>query len=531
MKKAWNIFKVTLFTLVFTLIAVPVSLYIILSTQWAQNDIRKVAVSELSALLGTDVSLGQIEIHPFNRLSIHDITALDDNGNTALSVEEVSVAFELFYLLRTGRLVIDFALIDGPDVALYKATKDSPLNIAEILSNLKSDKPARQSRYDLKVNTVIIRNGKMNYDILDAPRRDSVFDINHLCFKDVFLNAYIPRISNNEYRVEIDRFSFAESNSIRLQDLKAVAHVTPTSSTLEHLTIVFPHSSLSFSPVTLDYHNFSDLYEEFINKGVTIDIMPGSIIYPPDFSGFAIGLNNLTDSVEITLNANIAANSLQIDRLTLSQINEKFSGTLSANIDSLSSGVDADYTLYDLRFSASQAGINTLLKLLPESTQNKVAKQLSGLKPSAYLSLSVSASGKIKDSNANARLALGDNALTLSAHYSTPDTFKTVTLKSNAKLTFDDLTFVKSPNAPTALRGHLTANARLKGKNHTLSANLDSAYVTYKGHRYGRLSIKVDSDPTNLSGEIYSEDPDINFGGQCALQLNKGHKTIEASLD
>ncbi|MDE6369562.1 MAG: AsmA family protein, partial [Muribaculaceae bacterium] len=477
MKKVWNIFKVTLFTLVFTLIAVPVSLYIILSTQWAQNDIRKVAVSELSTLLGTDVSLGQIEIHPFNRLSIHDIRALDDNGNTALSVEEVSVAFELFYLLRTGRLVIDFALIDGPEVALYKATKDSPLNIAEILSNLKSDTPARQSRYDLKVNTVIIRNGKMNYDILDAPCRDSVFDINHLCFTDVFLNAYIPRISNNDYRVEIDRFSFAESSSVRLDNLKAAAHVTPNSSTLEHMTIVFPHSSLSFSPVTLDYHGFAGLYDGFMNEGIKIDIMPGSIIYPPDFAGFAKGLSNLTDSVKIILNAQVASDRLQIDHLTLSQTDEKFAGTLSADIDSLSAGVEAHYSLNDFRFSANQSGINALLKILPEATQSQVTKQLRGLKPSDCLSLNASASGKIKNSNVKARLALGDNALTLSAHYSTPDTFKTVMLKSNTKIAFDDLSFIKSPNAPTAMRGLLSANASLKGKHHSISAKLDSTYI------------------------------------------------------
>ena len=45
MKKAWKIFRAFILALIFVLIAVPVSLYIILSTEWAQNDIRRVAVS------------------------------------------------------------------------------------------------------------------------------------------------------------------------------------------------------------------------------------------------------------------------------------------------------------------------------------------------------------------------------------------------------------------------------------------------------------------------------------------------------
>ena len=97
------------------------------------------------------------------------------------------------HLLRTGKLVINFALVDGPSLSLYKQTDSSPLNIRNILQSLKSERPAkRQSRYDLMVSTVIIRNGRMNFDIADAPQRDSVFDPRHIVVDDVFLNAYIP---------------------------------------------------------------------------------------------------------------------------------------------------------------------------------------------------------------------------------------------------------------------------------------------------------------------------------------------------
>ena len=530
MKKVWHIFKVTLLTLCFTLIAVPVSLYIILSTQWAQSDIRQVAVSELSALLGTDVSLGHIEIHPFKELSIHNISARDDFGQPALSIKEITVAFDFFHLLRTGRLVVDFALIDAPEVSLYKASKDAPLNIADILGALKSDKPSRQSNYDLKVNTVIIRDGKMHFDILDAPVRDSVFDINHLYFKDVMLNAYIPRISNDEYRVEIERFSFNESNGLSLTDLNAAAQITSTASELENLTLVFPRSSISFRPFTLDYNGFKGLYDKFKTEGIDIGIMPGSIIYPPDFSVFAHQLGCLTDSIEIILNGKVSPERLSIDRLTLSQTDENFAGTISVYIDSIPGGVESYYRLNDLRFSANKTGINSLLSLLPQKTRDAVAGQLVSLRPNDNLSFSATAAGRLRDSDIRARLALGDNAMTLTGHYSTPDTFKTLTIKSNAGINFDDLSFIHSHNTPTAFHGVLSSNVKIAGKTHNITARLDSAAFAFKGNHYAGLSLSVDADPSHLSAEINSTDPNIQFSGNCSFDMTHGHKTVDAAL-
>ncbi len=531
MKKVWNIFKTTLLTLVFTLIAVPVSLYIILSTQWAQNDIRRVASNELSALLGTDVEFGRIEIHPFDRLSIHDIKAFDDFGKTALSVKEISVGYELLYLLRTGRLVINYALIDGPEVTLYKATKDSPLNIADIIKALKSDKPARQSQYDLMVNTVIVRNGSMRYDILDAPEKDSVFDLNHLRLDDIFLNAYIPRISNNEYSVDIARFSFAESNGLRLNSLKAVARITPNGSSIDNLTLLFPHSLLAFNPIDFDNRGLAGLIDEFNTNGVKVETTPGCVIYPPDFSGFAKSLAKLTDSIEFVLNAKVNADNIDVSRLVLSQKDEKFSAALSASVDSLGSGVDADYSLNELRFSATRTGIFDLMSLLPEKSRRQIDKQLAGIRGADRLSLSASGAGKIRSSTLNARMALGSNALRVTARYSTPDTFKTLRLKSEAQIDFDELNHIVHANDLSSVNGHISADITLTQRSHHINAQLDSAWVTYKGTKYGRLSGNVDVNPSHLVASIHSSDKRVNFDATASLETNGVNKSIDATVD
>jgi len=120
-------------------VALPMCLYVTLSTNWARDRVRHVAEVELSALLSTDVRIDRVEIKPFNRVSVYGLSACDDNGRKALVASEVSAAFELFHFVSTGRMVFDFALVDGLSLSLSRPTKGAPLNIARIIDRLKSE--------------------------------------------------------------------------------------------------------------------------------------------------------------------------------------------------------------------------------------------------------------------------------------------------------------------------------------------------------------------------------------------------------
>lgn len=532
MKKAWKIFRAFILALIFVLIAVPVSLYIILSTEWAQNDIRRVAVSELSALLGTEVTLGKIEIHPFNELSIHDVEAEDDFGKTALRIDQISVGFELLHLLRTGHLVVNYALVDGPELMLYKTSADSPLNIAQIIDNLKSDRPSKpQSHYDLMVSSVIIRKGSLRFDIHDAPSRDSIFDPAHIFVYDVLLHAHIPRISNDEYRVEIDRFSLTEQTGFRLTDLTAAAHITPDGSELEYLSLRFPNSHISIAPVKLENQGFSGLEQIFKSEGIDIGINPGSTIYPPDFSCFYQPLASLNDSVEIILSGSFSADHAIIKPLTLTQSSGNYLATLSVSVNNLASGVESPYSLDYLRFSANESGVKSLLGVLGDLKNKTVENVIGNLKPGDTLSSSVTASGKISDSKIDAKVAFADNAVELSAHYSTPDTFKTIGYSMNSKLSFRDLRSLIGDKAPSALNVSLNVAGHHGRHSDKLVLTADSSSVDYSGHRYGPISAALSMNNKDFEVDFNLLDPMATIVAECTAELGPGTKHISASVD
>lgn len=531
MSRVWKIFRAIILTLAFVLIALPVSLYVILSTDWAQQDIRKVASNELSAILGSEVSFRKVEIHPFNRLSIYDITANDDNGDPALEIDEISVAYELFYLLRTGKLVVDFAIIDSPTFCLSKQSKSSPLNIAGILKAMKSKDGNRpQSRYDLTVNTVVLRKGIFKYDVFDCERRDSVFDPNHISISDIFLNAYIPRISNDRYRVDIDHFSFIESNGFTLSDFQASADIDSIGSKLETLDISLPGSRLSFNPISIDNNGFYDFDKAIDSTGLRISLKENSFIRPSDLSSFAKQLRPFTDSIGISLNAFVSKRQIDINDLSLSTADNKFQSDFSGTIENLQNGIDADYSIDRLNISTECNYLSNLVERIIGNSINtgKILKQGAGTLP---LTVKISAEGKINRSNINSRLSFAGNTLDVKSRYWTPDTFKTLSFSSSANVNFNDLTKFALKEMPTAVRSHLKADGRLASNGVSGSARLDSAWVTYNNHIFGPVNLTCDSSPAETKIAIRSLDPDIDFDADVSVADNNKSKNIDATVD
>lgn len=529
MKKAWDIFRAIIVALVVMLIATPISLYIILSAGWAQNDIRKVAVNELSALFGTDVNIGKVEIHPFNRLSIYDISARDDYGQPSMKIEEISVAFELFYLLRTGRLVIDFALVDAPEISLYKKTSDSPLNIADIINNLKSDRPGKaQSKYDLRANTVIVRNGMLHYDVLDAAFKDSVFDKNHIKIDNIFLNAYIPHISNDEYRVEIDRFGFHEKNGFSIDKLEAAASITPHGSKIEKLIINFPNSKIDFEPIKIDNENLGDIEKTFATQGISVGIKPESAIYPPDFASFVPSLKKLTDQLDIYLDAHVSSNDISIERLTLSERNDKLSFTLKAAAENLGKDVDADLRIEELRVFASSTGIKDISHMITgDVTANKFIR---GLKPVDSFSARLTSEGRINSSRLHARLSLAGNTVTVNGSYDSRDSLKSISFKTNGDADLSNLAIVTQKHAPISADTRFSVNGRVAGKSSQITVNLDSMAIDYNGYKYSGLYFFASANHSKAKANLLINDPMLHAEADCYFEMTGKRKFVDATV-
>lgn len=494
-------------------VALPICLYVTLSTNWARDRVRRVAEVELSTLLSTEVSIDRVEIKPFNRVSVYGISACDDNGSEALSISEVSAAFELFHFVSTGRMVFDFALVDGLSLRLSRSTKGAPLNISRIIDRLKSDKGGRSATsFDLKINTVVVYDGRLDYDIDDMPRRDSVFDPSHISLSRLNLNAYIPRLASDEYRIELDRFSFVEQSGFVLKNLVAKADISKTAFAVDQLDLSLPVSRLSFEPFRLEYNGFGNILNSLRDNSVNIALKDDSHIFLPDFAAFLPQLGGFDHDLNLSLDA-----ALSFSRINLSDFH-LVNDLLDIDINGeavLKPSADDEQPAFKLERCDISADIPAMLEALRIVSPGVATKHLDAVTV-RRLSARVEGAGDFKTGRLFADMYAGDNTLSCEATYQTADTFKTAKVKASADFLFSDIASLTGNGDLTAASGIAKAGLTLKRNGVSGDVTLDEASVTYKDYCYDNISANVGfgNREAVFSGAVASEALALDFDGE-----------------
>ena len=107
--KIYNVIRSILVTAILAVATVYVVLYLVLSIPSVQNKIKEAGCEELSGLLGTEVSIVEVNITPFNQVVLHGVHVSGEKGDTILSADKVGVGFSMFNLLVRQRVVFTYA--------------------------------------------------------------------------------------------------------------------------------------------------------------------------------------------------------------------------------------------------------------------------------------------------------------------------------------------------------------------------------------------------------------------------------------
>lgn len=349
MKKAlyngWRTFRAIVTVLLLIILLIPAGVYVALSLPGVNNGIRRVAEKELSVLLASPVSIGGVSIHPFSRLDLEDVAILNpvEKSDTMASIRAVRTRFEPLYFIRTGRIIVDYALLDAPAVHLRRATPESPLNIQPLLDALKGDgKEKPPVHFDLRISNVAILDGSFSYDIASAPAGENGrFDKFHVRLDSIELNAYIPRLSNEEYTIDLAHLSFRESSGFNLKSLQVKTRVTSTGAKVDALSVALPSSSLSFAPMELKWASFDKIGEALKAEKIQVSTLVPSTICPADFSFFVPALREFPEVLSVDISASGQGHEVELSRFRIfdstntSRLNLEITGSARANTDSL----------------------------------------------------------------------------------------------------------------------------------------------------------------------------------------------------
>lgn len=360
MKRFYKILRSVIVTLIVVAFVVPATLYVALSLPPVQQWLCRKAESELSSLLTVNVDIDYVQISPFNRVSLHGVSVTDSLGMPMLQMQRLGAGVNFWSYLFRDCIVVDYAEIIGMDADIHCDSIGSPLNIQPIITALlPKDKTKPPTKFDFRVNTVVIRTSSVRYNVLAEPVKTEGFDPNHIAIKDLRADIRLPRIKNDDFIIDLRRLAFSEQSGFALKNLSGLFHISDKELDIRNLTLSLPRSKISLNDQTLAYNGFEDLKKRWMRMPFDIHLMPGSHLATTDFEFILPQLETVDMIFDIQLHATGDADDINIETLRLtsdSGADISLAGSVKALTDTSSaSGIHIDMPTFNARFNAPRA--------------------------------------------------------------------------------------------------------------------------------------------------------------------------------
>ena len=352
MTRLYKVIRTIIVSVLAVVILVPAMLYLVLSLPSVQKHICHIGERELTQLLGANVSIGSVNISPFNKLAANDVTVEVAPGDTALRVKRLGAGIMLGKLIFDGRVVISFAELIGVDARLSRDSSSAPLNIQPIIDRLNPPKDDdNPTFYDLRINNIVIRQGAVSYDVINAERKPGrTLDFNHLRVYDIKADILLPRIKNDDYSVDLKRLALAERSGLRIESLKGKFLVSDLGIKVDDFALVMPSSELRLGELSVQYDGWQDLKSRLLGIPFNLSILEGSHISPKDFSPLVPALAPLDMPVSIYADIDGPVDSIVVNRFMLNAADNSLKANIVGGVAGLPrvDSLTIDFPVFDV---------------------------------------------------------------------------------------------------------------------------------------------------------------------------------------
>ncbi len=524
MVKLRRILRYVVVTLLLAAAVLPVSIYLLLATPWAQDQLRQVAQRELTVLLGSPVEIGRVDYEPFNTIAITSVSISDPRHQPALTVGRLMARFELIHFVRTGRLNFDYVLLDAPEVHLSRANPKAPLNIQPIIDRLKpKDKNKPPTEFDLTISTVSLRNGRMTYDVLSAPRLKGRFDPSHISLRDIDLHAYLRQASRQFYNIDLEALSFSEHSGLTLSNFTTSIIVTPDSMKLSNILVELPSSHLKLKPIEVRTPTMWRIDRAIDSSAVAVATDGPARISTDDLAALIPHLGTIHRVVNIDFDISASRHSASVRYFDASDSNG-----LAANLSGQISGFTGPDSL--------QADVRIERIAVP---QTELADILSNFTPQAYdiasrigsVTANGSLKGNLRNFNAQLQASTPNGTVDVDGALRSPDKFRTIAFQgsvegSNIRL---DNILHNQVLGPASFKA--SASGQVAGRNISGRLEASVASLTFKGHTYRDIDIEASHDGEMSTVLVSSPDPSADFNLRASGNILEPVKSVDLDLD
>lgn len=319
---------------------------------------------ELSDLLNTRVTIGRINIGLLNRIIIDDVLLDDQDKQEMLKVTRLSAKFDIMPFFK-GKISISSVQLFGFNINLQKKTPDSPPNFKFVLDAFASnDTVKKDNSLDLRINSILIRRGRMAYHVLSEEETPGKFNAKHIHLQNIIANISLKALSKDSINLGIKRLSLDEKVSgfsLKKMSLKLVANSRQTS--IDNFAIELPETSLKLDTIHLIYDSLKafDRFTEQVR--FSFRTLPSQITLK-DISPFLPALSHFKEPISLDMEVKGTVNQLTCSHLEITADNRQFRLKGDVALQDLSHPQDAYVfgTLSEL--TATTRGVGFLVRNL-----------------------------------------------------------------------------------------------------------------------------------------------------------------------
>jgi len=285
-----------------------------LKIPFAQRKLLSFSESKLSNLLGAPVIIGKIDVKWLSRATFKDVYIEDQKGDTLFKADNITAGFKLLPILK-NKWVLKTVRLFGLTGHIKKESSASETNFQFIINALSRNNGQGDSNFELKIESILIRRGKITYDVLDK-EYSKQFNPNHLNIENLSGKLSVKHYSKDSLHAVIGKLSFTEKSGLIVKRISAGICGNRDSLSVDNLILSLPNSSV-FVPSVAVFFAQNDSLPLLSNHSSIVFRLASSTIAPRDFSFLTPHLKDFPDMVEVSADISGIINSISLNKLTL----------------------------------------------------------------------------------------------------------------------------------------------------------------------------------------------------------------------
>ena len=372
-----KIFKHIITGAIWSLLTLYLLLLLVTHLPACQTYFGRKASELIGRHLGTEVSIGRVNLGLLNRIILDDVLIRDQQQKEMLRISRLTARVEVMPLTQ-GKVYISSAQLFGAHALLYQQNKRSAPNFLFVIDSLASNDTTNHKPLDVRVNSFIMRRSSVTFDRLDTVQTPGHFNTCHLAVSDISAHIILKKLTDDAIDLNIKKLGLQEQSGLSIDNLALRLKADKQQAVLSSLTLDMPSSHLNIDSICATYQFENDKLQtaSFVYSGS----ITNTTITPSDLRCFYAPLKNMQRGIQLSTAFNGTAQHLDVPQLNITTETDDIRLIANGFADGLQERMPA-WAIHINQLALSDNAIDFLQKnisQIPPQVRNLGSIQLNG---------------------------------------------------------------------------------------------------------------------------------------------------------